>query len=60
MRDELGVFFVFLIVAVLISIGMWINSGDYKQGQIDALSGVVKFELVQHPDGTKTWEEKKK
>jgi hypothetical protein len=31
----------------------------YRQGQIDALTGKVKVELVQHPDGTKTWEPKK-
>lgn len=31
----------------------------YKQGQIDAINGVVKYELVKQPDGTTYWEEKK-
>ena len=28
----------------------------YRQGQVDALSGVVKYELVEQPDGSKSWE----
>ena len=28
----------------------------YKNGQVDALSGNIKYELVEHKDGTKTWE----
>lgn len=27
----------------------------YKQGQIDAINGVVKYELIENPDQTKTW-----
>lgn len=30
---------------------------SYKQGQIDALIGKVKYELVTQPDSTRTWEE---
>lgn len=29
---------------------------NYKRGQIDALTGVVKYELVSKPDSTKVWE----
>lgn len=28
----------------------------YKHGQIDALTGNIKYELVTQPDSTKTWE----
>ena len=28
----------------------------YKQGQIDALTNNIKYELIEHPDGTKSWE----
>lgn len=30
----------------------------YKQGQIDALSGSIEYELRENKDGSKTWEEK--
>lgn len=32
---------------------------SYKQGQVDALTGKVKYELVVNADSTKTWEEVK-
>lgn len=31
----------------------------YKNGQVDALTGKVKYELVTNADSTKTWEQKK-
>ena len=30
----------------------------YRQGQVDALTGNVKYHLVDKPDGTKVWERK--
>jgi hypothetical protein len=29
----------------------------YKRGQVNALSNIISYELVTHPDGTRTWEE---
>ena len=34
------------------------TSSYYKQGQIDALTGKVHYELVTKNDSTKTWEYK--
>lgn len=31
----------------------------YKQGQIDALSGHIKYELITNSDSTKTWRKEK-
>ena len=31
----------------------------YKQGQIDAITGNVKYELVKQPDGTTIWQRKR-
>ena len=31
----------------------------YKRGQIDALTGNIKYSLVEHKDGTKSWERTK-
>lgn len=47
--------------AVLLGIaGAWPESTTlYRQGQIDALTGVVTVELVKQPDGSMTWERKK-
>ena len=28
----------------------------YKRGQINALTGIVEYELIIHPGSTKTWE----
>ena len=28
----------------------------YKHGQIDALTGNIKYELIENSDSTKTWE----
>lgn len=30
----------------------------YKNGQIDAITGNIQYELVEHKDMSKTWEKK--
>lgn len=32
---------------------------NYKKGQIDAICGIIKYELITHLDSTKSWELKK-
>lgn len=32
------------------------DSKIYRKGQVDALTGKIYYELVIHPDSTKTWE----
>lgn len=54
-----------LVMCVLGIVGwavIWYGIGKddgYRQGQIDALTGKVKYELVVQPDSTRTWEKKK-
>lgn len=48
--------FIFGTVVTLVTQG----AGLYKQGQIDAINGNIKFEVVEHPDKTRTWEVIKK
>ena len=47
------VLFIFLVV--------WNNitfeKKGYKQGQIDAINGNIKYELVEQPDRTTKWKE---
>jgi hypothetical protein len=51
-----GVLTVFLGIIALVLLSR--EDASYKQGQIDALTGKVKYELVTKPDSTKSWEEK--
>lgn len=58
MNDDIGgllVVFVFLAAVlwcVAYSVG---NEFGYRQGQIDALNGEVRYELKTQPDSTKVW-----
>lgn len=51
-----GFIIAFLILVCFLISGIAYNYG-IKKGQIEALTGVIKYELVTHPDSTKTWEE---
>lgn len=60
--DTLALFFTGFCVGsmclMLLLVALNRTYGDgYTEGQIDALTGKVKVELVTHPDSTKTWEE---
>ncbi len=44
-----------LLIILLLSIPCNVAEG-YRQGQIDAINGVIKFELQTHDDGTTSWE----
>ena len=35
-----------------------ISTDSYKDGQIDAINGNIKYHLVTQPDSTVAWEEK--
>ncbi len=51
----LGAFLV--LVIVLITLTLYPESNKlYKQGQIDALTGKIEYELVVQIDSTRTWE----
>ena len=43
-----------LFVAGMIA-GIFIMSGNYKQGQVDAINGIIKYELVEQEDGHTEW-----
>jgi len=45
---------------VILIFGSLLEEPYYKKGQVDALTGTVKYHLVTKPDSTKTWEEIKK
>ena len=46
-----------VIVGSLIIIPQFDLNLDYRQGQIDALSGNIKYELITNPDSSRTWKE---
>lgn len=61
-HDEFKALSAGVIVGLLFALGLAMiadpHSRGYRAGQIDALNGVVKYELVTHPDKTTSWEEK--
>lgn len=46
-----------LIIATLLTAKESTNEG-YKQGQIDAINGKIKYELKENEDKSKTWHNK--
>jgi len=51
-----------VLVDIFIIIAVWLFGSyefGYNWGQIDCLTGKIKYELVSHPDSTKSWVEKK-
>lgn len=48
------------IVAATAALVSYMNGWEagYWRGQIDAINGVIKYELVKQPDGSVEWEEK--
>lgn len=52
-----GWFMIGIVVTLLIF--MYVVD-PYKQGQVDALTGNVKYELVTQDDSTRVWKEIKK
>lgn len=63
MNDDLGPFLLFIVLGTILGVLLFAITQDifgttYKHGQIDALTGKIKYELVTNPDSTKTWEEK--
>ena len=45
-----------LIFAGGFTLGLLVCMGEYKKGQVDALTGNVKYELVKQPDKSIIWE----
>lgn len=62
MSDGFGVgFLAGLFLGVMAIGGLLECTGGgrfYKEGQIDALTGIVKYELVWNPDSTREWKAK--
>lgn len=46
-----------LIIVIFFGFGIF---DDYKRGQIDAITGNIKYELITKSDSTRIWEEKVK
>jgi len=60
MIKDFAIMMMLIVMFVLIVMsGVFGFHGGYKKGQIDALTGKVKYELVT-PDKTSTWERIKK
>ena len=60
MKELLIVVMIIMFCLGLVFMGVTIHDTGYKNGQIDALTGKVKYELVEYPNKTKSWVEIKK
>jgi hypothetical protein len=47
----------FIMLALSLFVTLANSEREYKQGQIDALTNKIKYELVTNADSTKTWKE---
>jgi hypothetical protein len=63
MGSEIVAFFMGFFVATAITMtvlfGFTEHTKAYFQGQVDAVNGTVRVELVKQPDGSSTWRFKK-
>ena len=51
--------FIAIIISLMVSVlflGPISYNTGFKEGQIDALTGNVKYELIINPDSTRSWE----
>ena len=58
MKEETGLF-IFLGVSIFalgFFFGMLMWIGEYKKGQVDALTGNIQYELIEQPDKSVMWE----
>jgi hypothetical protein len=46
-------------LSIMLFIGMYLSELSYKTGQVDAVTGNMKFERVMQSDSTVIWEKKK-
>ena len=59
--DKVYGVFLFTLLSLLLGFGIGgvtDPGGKYRQGQIDALTGEIKYELKVNPDSTVTWHER--
>ena len=50
---------IFLLLLVIFALGIIFGQiGEYKKGQVDAINGNIKYQLVVNPDKTSSWEKK--
>ncbi len=59
MEDQFAWMAVLALAAVAAAtVGIaWIHKGAYRQGQIDYAQGIVKYALIEQPDGQRIWAE---
>jgi hypothetical protein len=61
--DRAGSFILGMTIGLLIMISVFsllipkIEEGIYRKGQIDAINGIIKYELILQEDGSTEWEE---
>ena len=61
-EDKWAIFIIGLVLGMLLFVGLTAlapkNNSWYRNGQTDALTGKVHYELKKQKDGTTSWERK--
>jgi len=53
--DFLTYFLGLITGALLMTLALIALDSTYEDGQIDAINGIIKYELVKQPDNTTSW-----
>ena len=56
-----GVFYVVAAIVLVMGCILGLSSMydyGYRNGQIDAINGIIRYELMEHENGEKTWGKK--
>jgi len=61
MNDEVECIGIAVIVLLILSFILFIgavcgHNYSYKRGQVDAITGKIKYKLIEHVDKSTTWE----
>jgi hypothetical protein len=56
MKQFMDGFMIGVLFGLIIGHIIYCINNDYKQGQVDAMTGKIKYELIIKSDSTKIWE----
>jgi len=53
--DLVKILILIITIAIISCVCIGITKNAYKQGQIDAINGKIKYQLVKQNDGSTSW-----
>lgn len=59
MNEGIVIIMILVFAALMILVVIAFSGDAYKQGQIDAINGKIKYKLVEFPDGSREYYQEK-